>query len=301
MQHKDVTGHLLLVFTVLIWGSTFISTKVLLAAFTPVEILFTRFIIALPALWLVYPRPLRGTTLRQESTMAAAGLCGICLYYLLENIALTHTTASNVGVIISTSPFFTALLSRLLMRGEERLSINFFAGFVLAITGISLMSFHGGEPRLNLTGDLLALLAAFVWACYSLLVKKISTYGHHSIASTRRIFAYGILFMLPVIGTAGFSPSAEQLLRPLCLANLLYLGIGASAACFATWSIAVKLLGTVRASIYIYLIPVITVWGAVIFLREQITPAAGLGMALTVAGVILSGKRPRTRSTAPAA
>ena len=67
-----------------------------------------RFLLGLAALYLVLPRPLRGTTPRQELTFAGAGLCGICLYYLLENIALTDTLASNVGVIVSVSPFFTA-------------------------------------------------------------------------------------------------------------------------------------------------------------------------------------------------
>jgi hypothetical protein len=58
------------------------------------------------ALLAAYPRPLQGTDRRQELTFAAAGLCGICLYYLLKNIALTYTMASNVDVILSVAPFF---------------------------------------------------------------------------------------------------------------------------------------------------------------------------------------------------
>lgn len=60
----------------------------------------------------------------------AAGLCGICLYYLLENIALTYTMASNVGVIISVAPFFTAISAHIWMKTEEKLQIRFFLGFV---------------------------------------------------------------------------------------------------------------------------------------------------------------------------
>ncbi len=44
----------------------------------------------------------------RKSAGHLAGLCRICLYYLLENIALTYMMASNVGVIISVAPFFTA-------------------------------------------------------------------------------------------------------------------------------------------------------------------------------------------------
>ncbi len=86
--------------------------------FQPVEILFIRFMMGFLALLAVCPRRLQGVTRRQEGLFALAGLCGVCLYYLLENIALTYTMASNVGVIISVSPCFTALLTHFLMRGE---------------------------------------------------------------------------------------------------------------------------------------------------------------------------------------
>ena len=132
MTNKTAAGHLAALVTILIWGTTFISTKVLLQDFQPIEILFFRFVLGLIALFLVYPRPLKGTSLRQELTFAAAGLSGVCLYYLLENIALTYTMASNVGVIISVAPFFTALLSRLFLKQEGTLRANFFIGFLAA-------------------------------------------------------------------------------------------------------------------------------------------------------------------------
>ena len=288
---NNTSGHLLALITIVIWGTTFISTKVLLAAFRPVEILFLRFVLALPALWLVCPKRLRGTTRRQELTFAAAGLCGICLYYLLENIALTYTSASNVGILVAVSPFLTALLVSLFRRGEEGLSLRFFAGFVVAIVGISLISLGGHEAQLNPLGDLLALLAALVWAIYSLLIRKIESFNYPTILTTRRIFFYGLLMMLPALGIFGFAPGAEAWLDPINLANILYLGLGASALCFVTWNICVKRLGVVQTSVYIYAIPVITVVGALIILHERPTPAAGVGIVLTLAGLWLSSSR----------
>lgn len=109
MDQNKATGHLSALLTILIWGTTFISTKVLLVDFQPIEILFFRFVMGLFALLVVYPHRMKGTTGKQELTFVFAGLCGVCLYYLLENIALTYTMASNVGVIISVAPFFTAI------------------------------------------------------------------------------------------------------------------------------------------------------------------------------------------------
>lgn len=300
MESDTIRGHLAALLTILIWGTTFISTKVLLVGFQPAEILFLRFVIGLLALLLASPRRLKGTTPRQELTFAAAGLCGVCLYYLLENIALTYTMASNVGVVISVAPFFTALLSRLFSRREERLGPPFFLGFALAMAGIILLSFRGTDLQLSPVGDLLALLAALLWACYSLLTRTISRYGYPTILSTRRVFFYGILFMLPALGLLGFAPDLTLLVHPSYLLNILFLGLGASALCFVTWNYAVKVLGAVRTSVYIYLVPVITVAASALILQEPLSWQTGAGVGLTLAGLLLSERsRSGKSSTAP--
>ena len=102
--------------------------------------------------------------------------------------------------------------------------------------------------------------------------------------------------MLPAMYTLGFAPDWACFARPVCLANILYLGLGASALCFVTWNICVKRLGVVQTSVYIYAIPVITVVGALIILHERPTPAAGVGIVLTLAGLWLSSSRRSARA-----
>ena len=297
MKGNSTAGHLSALLTIIIWGTTFISTKILLADFHPVEILFFRFVMGLLALLLVYPRRLKGTSRQQEWTFAAAGLCGICLYYLLENIALTYTMASNVGVIISIAPFFTALLSHLFLK-EEKPPASFLIGFAVAMAGIALISFNGSKLELNPAGDLLALLAALIWACYSVLTKKISGYGCHTILTTRRVFCYGILFMLPALFLFDFKLDLVRFSNSLYLFNILFLGLGASALCFVTWNFAVKVLGAVKTSVYIYMVPVITVAASAAVLHEKITVLAAVGTVLTLAGLFLSESKRFWRSKA---
>lgn len=288
MNKKTIAGHITALITIVIWGTTFISTKILLADFTPIEILFFRFLLGLLVLIIVYPKRLRLKDKKQELTFAAAGLCGICLYYLLENIALTYTMASNVGVIISVAPFFTAVLSHVFLKTEEKLKAQFFVGFIVAMTGICLISFSGSELELNPVGDILAIVAAFVWAVYSLLTRKISSYGYNTIQTTRRIFTYGILFMLPFLFVFDFGLDVQKFVNPEYALNLIYLGLGASALCFVTWNYAVKVLGAVKTSVYIYIVPVITVVTSVIVLKEEITKMAAIGIGLTLIGLFLS-------------
>lgn len=288
MEQNRAAGHFSALLTILIWGTTFISTKVLLVDFQPIEILFFRFVMGLLALLMVYPHRMQKMTGRQELTFAVAGLCGVCLYYLMENIALTYTMASNVGVIISVAPFFTAILSHVFLKQDEKLRANFFVGFVVAMVGIALISFNGSSLQLNPVGDLLALLAAFLWACYSILTRKISSFSFNTILTTRRVFFYGILFMIPALFLFDFKLDLGRFADVTYLLNILFLGLGASALCFVTWNFAVKLLGAVKTSIYIYLVPVITVAASVLILHEPFTWITGAGTVLTLAGLLLS-------------
>ena len=154
--------------------------------------------------------------------------------------------------------------------------------------GICLISFEGQTLELNPMGDLLALLAAVAWAFYSLIGRKIASFGYNVIQTTRRSFFYGILFMLPTLFFFDFHLDLGRFYDPLFLLNILYLGIGASAICFVTWNYAVKHLGPVKTSIYIYLVPVITVLASVAILHERITFLSLVGIVLTIIGLFVS-------------
>ncbi len=288
MVSEKRTGHLAALLTILIWGTTFISTKILLTEFQPVEILFFRFIMGYLVLLTAYPHHIKRLGGKQEITFAAAGFCGVCLYYLLENVSLTYTMASNVGVIISVAPFITAILAHLFMKSEERLQINFLIGFIVAMTGIILISFNGSQLKLNPVGDILAFAAAFVWACYSILTKRIGSFGLPVILTTRRTFFYGILFMIPTLFLFDFQLDMPRFTDMKNLLNILYLGIGASALCFVTWNYAVKILGAVKTSIYIYMVPAITVITSMLVLKETVTFLSITGTILAVVGLFLS-------------
>ena len=113
-------GHLLALFTIICWGTTFISTKILLVDFSPIEILLTRFVIGLSILYIIRPEPLKLRHEEHRLYLVVAALSGITLYYLMENIALTYTYASNVGIISSTAPFFAAILASFTLRKHQK-------------------------------------------------------------------------------------------------------------------------------------------------------------------------------------
>lgn len=110
MSRSPAVGHLLALAVSIVWGTTYISTKVLLDAFHPVEILIFRFVLAWAILFLCAPKPHLPRSFRSELPFLGAALSGLTFYSLLENYALTFSMASTVGLIVSSAPMFTAPL-----------------------------------------------------------------------------------------------------------------------------------------------------------------------------------------------
>ncbi|MEC4273131.1 DMT family transporter [Adlercreutzia sp. R25] len=175
------------------------------------------------------------------------------------------------------------------------LFIRFALGFMLAMSGVAVVSLASGgsagaDTTSNLIGCGLALGAACVWAAYSTTVDRIAGAGYETLASTKRIFGWGLLFMMPMIPFGGALPDISALASPVNAGNLLFLGLVASAACFATWGFAVKHLGPVTTSTYIYLVPAITAATSVIILGEPFTATIAAGLVLTIAGLVISNR-----------
>lgn len=292
---RESAGHIAAIVTILIWGTTFISTKILLADFTPMEILFYRFLMGFIALILVRPKIIPFKNWRQELLFVGAGLFGVTLYFLLENIALTYTYASNVGMIVSIIPMITAVLAHFLLEGEK-LRLTFFIGFGAALIGLLLITFNGNVVlRLNPFGDIMAVGAALVFGGYSIFMKKLSAYDYHIIELTQRVFLYGLLFMIPALFLFDFHFDLSRFSSASNVLNMLFLGIGASALCFATWNYSVGVLGAVKSSAYIYMVPVITITAAILILHENMTWIALLGGALTLLGLYISELKPKAK------
>ena len=281
-------GHLIALMTVFVWGITYVATKVLLTEFKPIEILFFRFTLGYATLWLLSPRFFAWQGIKQELMFLGAGFCGVTCYFLCENIALTYTTASNVGVITTLAPVFTAILAIFFLKTEKPAK-SFYIGCLFSMIGIVLITLNGKFVlSVNPLGDLLAVFACLFWACYSILTKRSSNYGYNIILLTRRFFFYGLIFMLPALYLFDFEWNFSRFNQPVNLLNILFLGVGASAICFASWNYAVKLVGAVKISIYIYLVPILTIINAVLILDEPFTWIAAIGTLFTLGGVLLS-------------
>ena len=285
-SRPSVGYHILALATILVWGTTFASTKVLLThGLTPPEIMFYRFIIAYALTWIM-TRKVWADTWVDELYLAIAGFMGGTLYFLAENTAIDYSITSNVALVICVTPVLTALLTSLVYR--ERLTRRFVVGSVVALLGVGFVVLNGTVLKIHPLGDALALVAALAWAVYSVVVRRFE--GRYTTwFVTHKVFFYGILTMLPFIAAGmGGGLHLDRLAIPVVAGNVLFLSVVASMLCFYTWNLVLEKLGTICASNYMYTQPLVSLACSVWVLSEPITPIALLGTVFILGGIYVA-------------
>lgn len=282
-------GYALALTTVFIWSVTFVATKHLLGFLMPAEILFYRVLLAYAVYFIADPRPLPTQGRREEATLAAASACGVTLYFLLENTALSYSTPANVSLLCATSPLLTGLAAHF-FAPDEKLSKRFAAGSVFCLTGISFVILNGRFIlRLNPLGDIMALGAALSFAVFSVLVKGVKL-TCTPVQTARKMLFYALVSFIPLFLTPIISLHPKELLNPSVSGSLLFLAICASAFCTWSWNMVIWTLGPVKANNLIYLIPPVTSLFSYIALGDKPTVFAITGGVLIMAGVYVSQK-----------
>lgn len=281
---------------VAIWGETFVSSKVLLGAgLMPADIFFFRFVMAYLCMCIFSHHRLWAKNWRHELMLVAVGVLGGSLYFLSENMALMFSTASNVAILVGSTPLMTALLLSCFYK-DERMHGKQILGSVVAFIGMALVILNGQLVlHLNPKGDMLALGAALTWGFYSLVMKRLSPVYEASFI-TRKVFAYGVLSIIPYfIFVQPLQTDFTILHAPKVWINLVYLGLVASMLCYFSWNWVLSRLGTVRATNIIYLQAFFTMIVSHIVLGEHITLMAIAGSVILILGMVLAVRQKTKR------
>lgn len=289
-KQSDFWYHVAAFAMILVWGISFLNTRVLLdAGLTPTEIFVARFTIAYLSLLVISRFKVRFTGWRDELLFVVCGVAGGSAYFIAENTALEFTLISDVAVLVSIAPLTTALMGAIFYR-DERISLLTGVGMVIAFVGSVMLALKDGLVwGDSVLGDLLAMLAALVWAFYSMALKRLNR-TYTTLFITRKLFFYGVLSALPLLALEDSQLSMETLRQPAVWGNLLYLGLVCSMAAYFIWGITVKRIGAVRASNYFYLSPIISMIAAAIWFGERTNAVAYIGCVLILAGVIMAEK-----------
>lgn len=289
--NNNIFYHLVAFLTVAIWGTTFVSTKVLMVnGLSPAQIFTLRFAMAYVLMFCFNHRRLFADSWRDEVLMVLLGITGGSLYFLSENEAMNYTTATNTSLIVCSCPLFATLLVRLVYR-SSRIHIMQLTGSLLAFMGMIIVVLNGRFVlHLSPVGDALAFTACICWAFYSLLMKTM-TDKYSAAFITRKVFFYGVLTIIPYYILVPGVPSMAVLTQPVVVGNLLFLGCLASMICFLTWNWCISKLGAVKATNWVYFNPITTMIFASWVLGEKITIYFLIGAVCILTGMYMADRK----------
>jgi len=284
IKHKDTVGHLFALICIILWGTSFIVSKNVMHAITPVQLMWIRFLLAYIMLWILHPK--WQFHWKEDIRFLIISLFANTLYFLAENTALRLTQTSNVSILVTTSPIITAILLRFFCHGE-RLSHRKIFGFGIAFVGVIFVVCNGVIGlHLRPIGDILALAAAVSWSIYGILVRGCNE-TFNSFLITRKLMFYGLLTSTPLLWKDGL-PDFTTLLSVGNILCLVYLGFVCSALCYVMWNYAIKQIGVLKTNLYMYAVPLVTMLAGALLLNETITPMGAGGIALVLVGMVLS-------------
>ncbi len=284
---KRCYGIAALTLAVLLWGSTFITTKLILNAIGPFALTFLRFVVAFLGLLPFALRRGFHPRIIFRPAFLLFGLTGIALGYSLQNVGLAYTSAGNASLIMAGLPAITALLSIPIL--HERVPFWRVLGIGLSIAGVALVSLSSGSVGGgSLLGDALVLGAVLNFALYTVQGRLLGPH-HPALVTTTAGFGAGLLFLFPgavwECTRAGIPP-----LRAAAWGAIIYLGLGASALTLFLWNFALQSLDASEAALYTSLVPIVGLGFAVLF-GEGIRALQLLGGAMAVAGVWMGHRR----------
>ena len=287
---KRLTAYLKLTAAAVIWGISFIATKVAVAEVPPAVIIWLRFSIAVIILffYLLLRKKLSLPSNQDLGYLALLGFLGVSLHQWLQSTGLVTAQASTTSWLVSTSPIFMALLAWGFLK--EKITLSSFVGILLASLGVLLVVSHGNIGSIfhgdfGSVGNILVLFSAMNWAVFSVLSRRaLDKYSAMFVLFYAMLF--GVLFSsIHFLSIQGWMYIHQ--LSPIAWLAVAFLGIGCSFLAYTFWYDGIKSIGATQAGAFLYIEPLVSMVVAAMVLNESITLAALLGGSLILVGVWL--------------
>ena len=290
--------YVLLTFSMLFWGTSFVFTAALLPVLDPISIIFIRLVISSVLLWLFVLLFFRKQRLSKPlwKWVFLMAFFEPFIYFLGETYGLQRVSPTVVSLIIATIPVFTAIVMSVFF--QAKLSAVNFAGIFISIFGVFCMIVN---KDLTLNADLIGLLLVFVAVLstigYSVILHKLAKNASPIwIVTVQNTF--GILLFLPLFLLLRETPNYENgkvlfaflSVKETMWFYLITLAVFCSALAFIFYILAVRKIGVAKSNVFSNLIPIITAVISYFLLDERFTIQKITGIAIVIFGLILTQK-----------
>ena len=243
-NRSNQTYYISTIFALLIWSTSFIGTKIAYASFSPITLGAARFIIASIVLGmaLIIKKEYIKPHLKDLGMIAISGVLGITLYFTMENIGVSLTSASNAALIVASYPAITVLLELFIYKA--RFSKYKMLGILMAIVGVYiLLNINSDANSKEIIGSIILIATGVVWAFYNFTTQKMVN-KYPAITLSFYQTAAGTIFFIPL---AFVERKQWQVPTETSFLTLVYLSVFCSVIAFLLYNFGLRKLSSSSA------------------------------------------------------
>ena len=285
-----------LVVAMIFWSLTFIWFKIANQVYPPFTIVFLRLVISTLVLLLIswFAGFLQKVKRKDYKWILLMSMFNPFFYFIGESLGLTMISSTLAAVIIATIPLLVPLGAYFIL--NERLNIINIIGMIISFTGVLIVLVKPGfSLAANPVGIGLMFMAVICAVGYTLVVKKlIFRYNAYSLTFYQNLI--GIFLFMPLVMIFEWNVFLEADHEVRAIMSLIYLALFGSTAAFILYNYGIKQLGASKANIFTNIIPVLTAVFAYFVLREEMNWQKVTGIAIVLAGLLLSQLRKTNRT-----
>lgn len=286
-KNFNIIGLIAIIFSMFIWGSSFIALKSAMADLGEFTVIFLRmFVASLCFLYFIKSFLKYDFTKKDIKFILLLSAFEPCLYFIFEAKALLYTSASQAGMITSLMPLITAMAAGYFLK--EIISRQLILGSLIAMIGAIWLSVQA-TTTLNapnpMLGNFLELCAMFCGAGYTIVARYL----------TDKFSALFITAIQAFVGAIFFFPffiyeyaSTDMNFTTEALSWVVYLGVVVTLGGYGLYNFALTKIEASKAAMFINLIPVFTLILAFLILGERLSIQELIASAIILGGVALS-------------
>lgn len=297
MPKTKIIVYLEALFAVVVWGASFIATKIAVGQISPIAVVWIRFAMGIPIIFLAVAVRKQFAFPKGNEWLyfALLGFLGISLHQWLQSNGLITAQATTTAWIVATTPMFIAILGWLALK--EKLTPIQAGGIALATLGVLVVVSKGDFTGLAVgqfgtQGDFLILISSVNWAVFSIL----SRHGLKKHPSTRMTFwVMTIGWLITSVAFFAQGKTAEiTMLDSRGWWAMIFLGIFTTGLAYIAWFDALSQLPAAQTGAFLFLEPPSSMVVATIVLYEQVTWASIIGGAVILIGIWLVNRQGQT-------
>ncbi len=264
-----------------LWGSQYVISKIALRTVPPVTLLALRYLVSVPALFIVLRLRHALTPVKKGDwpILFAIGFTGYFASFCLQMLGINRLTGSVSSLLGAMNPIFIPILAAFFL--HERITPAKIACVALSMAGVVVIV--GVDGTVDASGALLMLASVFLWSTASIIIRRVS--GRYD---PMQIALIAILCALPFTGGWSFielqsAPCSFTLESVLAV---LYMGVLGTAVTHSLWNYSLRVMDASFCSMFYPMQPLVSSILGVLFLHEAVTPGFVIGALMICCGIV---------------